>query len=321
MSLPDVSVVMSVYNGGHALDRTINSVLSQTGVAFEFIIVNDGSTDTSQNTIESYAEKDSRIILINQENLGLTRALIAGCAHARGRFIARQDVGDISLEGRFRAQLNALTDNPSASLISSASRFQTPDGELLYISSQTSIEAEQGLKASNIDTLRGPSHHGSTMFPREPYTLAGGYRPEFYVAQDLDLWTRLAELGTIIALDKTHYCATVEKNSISTLKRDQQVIASNYILRCRLARANNNDESELLNELRAIGLDNKEQNNSREKSDAAYYYFLGSNLLKREPAASLKYFNKAFRLTPFNVKIVIKIICAYLAMVIQRIKH
>jgi len=321
MSLPDVSVVMSVYNGGHALGRTIDSVLRQTGVAFEFIIVNDGSTDTSQDIIESYAKKDPRIILINQENLGLTRALIVGCAHARGRFIARQDVGDISLEGRFRAQFTVLTDSSSTSLISSASRFQTPDGELLYISSQTSLEAEQGLNASSIGTLRGPSHHGSTMFPKKLYNLAGGYRPEFYVAQDLDLWTRLAELGNVIALGETYYCATVEKNSISTLKRDLQVIASNYILQCRLARASGNDESGLLNELSAIGLNNKEQNISREKSDAAYYYFLGSNLLKRESAASLKYFSKAFRLTPFNVKIVTKIIYAYLVHVKQRIKH
>src|SRR5919197_1200716 len=102
---PEVSVVMSVYNGAANLRETIDSILNQEGVSLEFIIVNDGSTDESPRILAEYAERDLRINIIRQENQGLTRALIRGCAAAQGTYIARQDTGDISLPGRLIQQL------------------------------------------------------------------------------------------------------------------------------------------------------------------------------------------------------------------------
>ena len=98
MSTPDISVVMSVYNNQASLHTTIESVLSQQGVSFEFIIVNDGSNDGSLAIIESYVERDTRVRLISHNNIGLTKSLVVGCKQAKGRFIARQDCGDISLQ-------------------------------------------------------------------------------------------------------------------------------------------------------------------------------------------------------------------------------
>jgi len=85
---------MSVYNGGTALAATLDSVLAQEGVAFEFIVVDDGSTDGSGALLDDHAQRDERLRVIHQDNRGLTRALIRGCAAARGPFIARQDAGD-----------------------------------------------------------------------------------------------------------------------------------------------------------------------------------------------------------------------------------
>ena len=96
---PEVSVVMSVYNGASHLAATLDSILSQEGVELEFIVVNDGSSDKSGQILNDYAQRDSRLRIIHQENTGLTRALIRGCDAARGEFIARQDAGDISLPG------------------------------------------------------------------------------------------------------------------------------------------------------------------------------------------------------------------------------
>ena len=90
---------MSVYNGATELSVTIDSVLTQDGVGLEFIIVNDGSTDATGSLLDDYARRDARVRVIHQENKGLTASLIRGCAAANGEFIARQDVGDISLGG------------------------------------------------------------------------------------------------------------------------------------------------------------------------------------------------------------------------------
>ena len=92
---PSVSVIMSVYNGANHLVKSVESILVQEGVDFEFIIVNDGSTDESGEILEAFARRDNRIRVIEQENTGLTKALIRGCKEARGKYIARQDVDDV----------------------------------------------------------------------------------------------------------------------------------------------------------------------------------------------------------------------------------
>ena len=86
------------------LAAMLDSILSQEGVELEFIVVNDGSRDKSGEVLNEYAQGDSRLRIIHQENTGLTRALIRRCDAARGEFIARQDVGDISLPGRLKSE-------------------------------------------------------------------------------------------------------------------------------------------------------------------------------------------------------------------------
>src|SRR5262249_54753964 len=81
---PEVSVVMSVYNGASHLATTLDSILSQEGVELEFIVVNDGSSDKTGQILNDYARRDSRMHIIHQENTGLTHALIRGCNVARG---------------------------------------------------------------------------------------------------------------------------------------------------------------------------------------------------------------------------------------------
>src|SRR5437868_3297696 len=120
---PKVSVVMSVYNGTNLLRETIESILSQEGVALEFIIVNDGSTDESAVILDEYANLDPRVRIINQPNQGLTNGLIAGCAASRGDYIARQDTGDISLPDRLAKQLRWIEKHPDAAVVSCGTRY------------------------------------------------------------------------------------------------------------------------------------------------------------------------------------------------------
>ncbi|MGH8106315.1 MAG: glycosyltransferase family 2 protein, partial [Arenimonas sp.] len=186
---------MSVYNGEGHLAETLDSVLMQEDGDFEFIVVNDGSTDSSVAILDRYASQNSRLKVIHQENTGLTRALIIGCSQARGEFIARQDAGDISLPGRLKKQSDFLLNHSDAVMCGCAVLFTGPLHEPLYETSKPMLQLDNGFRKLDIKHLSGPPHHGGTMFRREAYLKVGGYRPTFMVAQDIDLWLRMSELG------------------------------------------------------------------------------------------------------------------------------
>lgn len=102
---------MSVYNGGIYLEEAIESILNQTYKDFEFIIINDGSTDESLEVIERNMKKDERIVLISRENKGLISSLNEGISISKGEFIARMDADDICILSRFEEQLNFMEIN------------------------------------------------------------------------------------------------------------------------------------------------------------------------------------------------------------------
>lgn len=305
---PEVSVVMSVYNGAATLAATMDSVLAQEGVAFEFIVVNDGSTDGSSAILDDYARRESRVRVIHQDNTGLTRALIRGCVEARGKYIARQDAGgDVSLQGRLARQLAFLESNPAVVLTSCGTRFVGPEGEFLYEVIQHDDEFQQGLEQLRIDRIRGPSHHGSTIFRQTAYQAVGGYRPEFRVAQDLDLWMRLAEVGRCIAMPEVLYEATWQLGSVSHLRRQQQVLVTKAILECR-ARRRGESERPILDSLTAsLAKAGGKWKIPRGLSDARFHYFLGSILARREPDRARRYLRQAVESWPWHVKAWIKL--------------
>jgi len=102
---PQVSVLMSVYNGQNFLRKSIDSILNQIYKNFEFIIINDGSTDNTLEIIMNYINVDNRIIIVDQNNIGLTNSLNRGLNLCRGVYVARQDVDDPSFEYRLEKQL------------------------------------------------------------------------------------------------------------------------------------------------------------------------------------------------------------------------
>src|SRR5262245_17827114 len=111
-SLPRVSVVMSVYNGLPLVRAAVQSILDQTLEDFEFVIVNDGSTDGTLDYLRSVEAHDSRIRVLDQANTGLTRALIRGVAEARAPLIARMDADDISAPDRLHKQVQVMDSDP-----------------------------------------------------------------------------------------------------------------------------------------------------------------------------------------------------------------
>jgi cellulose synthase/poly-beta-1,6-N-acetylglucosamine synthase-like glycosyltransferase len=305
ITAPTVSVVMGAYNGAATLRDAVRSVLSQEGVDFEFIIVDDGSTDASPAILEQLSRADRRIRVIRQENLGLTRALIRGCAEASGRFIARQDCDDLSLPGKLKKQLQAIEGRTDVALVSCGTRFVGPNGELLYEISTAEGDATEGLLTLDPQRLRGPAGHGSTLFRRDLYERVGGYREQFYLAQDLDLWTRLVEHGRHLVIPDVLYQVTVAIGSISSLQRDRQVACASVILECARMRRAGLTEAPALARARTITCGSRKV---QAADRAAALYFIGACLRKRCDPRARQYFVEALRTYPLHLKSAVRIL-------------
>jgi len=118
MENPKISIIMPVYNGEKHMKLSIESILHQTFPDFEFIIINDGSTDNTWEILQEYANQDSRIIPLTQENMGLTISLNRAIDLAQGKYIARQDADDISFPERLKIQWNAAVKGDYDILVS-----------------------------------------------------------------------------------------------------------------------------------------------------------------------------------------------------------
>src|SRR3989344_5781814 len=113
-----ISVLMPAYNARKYIGEAIESILNQTFKDFEFIIINDCSTDKTKKIIEEYANKDARIKLINNAtNLGLTKSLNIGLKEARGEYVARLDADDVALPERLEKQYEFMEKNKETTLV------------------------------------------------------------------------------------------------------------------------------------------------------------------------------------------------------------
>lgn len=194
---PRLSVVMPVRNALPHLDAAIRSILDQSYRDFEFVILDDESTDGSTELLEKWAQQDSRIRLFRSEtNLGPAGSSNLVVAHSRAPIVARMDADDVSHPDRLRLQIEMLDRHPEAGLVASLCDLIDPQGR----------------------TLRGPQYwklarrswfppfpHGSFMYRRELFERVGGYRAECEFWEDQDLALRLAAESDVIVLTKALY--------------------------------------------------------------------------------------------------------------------
>lgn len=210
--LPRVSVVMSVYNGEKYLREAVDSILDQTFNDFEFIIINDGSTDKTQEILDTY--NDQRIVLVTQDNMGLTKSLNKGISVARGCYIARQDADDVSMPRRLEEQIGFLEKNGTAALIGSEAEIideaAVKLGLMEYPSDNGTIKKE--IRRYNCFC------HGSVIFKKDSFLAIGGYREFFQTAQDYDLWLRFVERYEASNLKATLYRYRFNSESLTFSK-------------------------------------------------------------------------------------------------------
>ncbi|MDB5183178.1 MAG: glycosyltransferase [Candidatus Saccharibacteria bacterium] len=216
-SQPKVSVVMGVYNGDKYLHAAIDSILGQTFSDFEFIIINDGSTDSAPSIMKSY--KDKRIRVINQSNHGLVYTLNKGVRLARGQYIARQDADDISLPSRLKKEVALLDNDQSLGLVGTFFTYiddLTEKKDLTICMPTKSLDIKRALYVTN------PIGHGTSMYRRSVFTTTGYYTSDYGPTEDLELWRRIADSWEIAIIPESLYLYRINKQSISHTKGEVQ---------------------------------------------------------------------------------------------------
>ena len=195
---PLISVCMPVHNAERFVGEAVESILGQTLGDFEFLIIDDGSTDGSTRILTDYAARDRRIRLTCRSNRGLVATLNELVDQARGEFIARMDADDIALPDRFLRQVDYLRSHPECVEVGSWVQVIDPEGDPLCIWFQ-----EQEHEAIDALHLRGDQGavlcHPSVMIRRSALLAVGKYNG-FTTGEDLDLHLRLAERGRLASL-------------------------------------------------------------------------------------------------------------------------
>jgi glycosyltransferase involved in cell wall biosynthesis len=303
MMTPEVSVVMSVYNGAATLEETLSSVRSQTGCEFEIIVVNDGSTDGSGAMLDEWSRRDSRIRVFHQSNCGLTLALVRGCEQARGEFIARQDVGDTSLPGRLAVQTEMLKKDPRLAFVASHHQLVGPRGETLA-DPETGSDASSDLLQSRDGSRHASPRHGTVIFRKSAYLQAGGYRPEFYFAQDVELWSRLIEIGALAYAPQVLYRAKFDFGSITARHRAAQEKLRSLAVEATSLRRAGKSEADVLRRARAVrpAPNTGAQSSRLRATEVAAAYFVGSCLAQRRNPRARAYLIQALRRDPLHLR-------------------
>ena len=228
MTTPAVTVLMPVYNARRFVAETIESVLAQTMRDFEFLIIDDGSTDNSLNILQRYAASDARIRLISRPNTGYVVALNQGLETVSAPLVARLDADDLidplRLElqyARMRAEPDLVALGSNATAIDEAGRAL---GDYAVPLTHEEIDASH---------LRGSSaiHHPAVMLRADAVRRVGGYRGQFMPCEDFDLWLRLAEVGRVANLSEPLLVKRLFAGSAVATNLDKQRMLVEQILR------------------------------------------------------------------------------------------
>lgn len=195
--MPKVSVIMPAYNAEKYIAEAIDSILAQTYTDYEFIIINDCSTDRTEEIILSF--KDSRIVYLkNEENMGVAKTLNRGLSVARGEYIARMDADDISLPERFEKQIQYLDAHKDVAVLGTALvRFGTD-----IVDEKRSFSTDCRQMKTDMFFSCGLAHP-SVMMRRKEILELGGYDAAYNGMEDYALWCRVCKSYCVTTLPET----------------------------------------------------------------------------------------------------------------------
>lgn len=215
--MPKVTVIMSVYNGEKFVGSAIKSILAQTFNDFEFIVINDGSTDKTSEILATF--DDQRIKVIHQSNMGLTKSLNKGIQLARGEYIARMDSDDVALPERLEKQVKFMDANPDVGVVGTA--YYEIDACGKIIGKKTFPICDKELKKVLI--RYNPLFHGSVMIRRSVFEQVGLYNEQFQKSQDYELWFRVIKHFKLANLSEPLMMRRYTPTNISVAYERQQI--------------------------------------------------------------------------------------------------
>ena len=208
---------MAVKDGERYLRQAIESILAQTFQDFEFIIIDDFSSDNSINIVQEY--HDPRIMHVrNDTHSGLTASLNRGLDLARGKYIARMDADDVSLPGRFEAQVRYLDGYSDVAVLGTAIQFIDAEGSPL----------ENVVFPTEHDVIKwslcfyNPIAHPTVMMRAQVIQEAGGYNPTLERSQDYDLWWRIGSIGRLANLEDVYVQLRKHASQVTNIYRGRQ---------------------------------------------------------------------------------------------------
>jgi glycosyltransferase involved in cell wall biosynthesis len=244
--LPEVSVVMPVYNGQKYLKEAIESILNQSFRNFEFIIIDDGSTDESREIIKSF--KDERILLIEQKNMGVAIALNNAIKKSRTNLIARMDSDDIAMSDRLELQRFFLKSNSDYVLVGSNAIIIDKDGEPVY-KSKLPINWEEIKSRFPVSSF----FHSSVMYRRSTFDQAGGYLEEisrYNCFEDSFLWHKMKDLGKMANIEKPLIRYRIVPDAVTTKSGKGAILINNIYNELVVNNRLSDDNHKLLSEIK-----------------------------------------------------------------------
>lgn len=194
---PNITVLMSCFNATKWLNEAVNSVINQTYKDFEFIIVDDGSTDDTLKLIKDLSAIDSRIVVIAKHNTGLADSLNIGIQQARGQWVARLDADDLCEPTRLEKQIAYAHQHSDLVFIGSGLVKINANGHLLRSYRYPTYHASL---LDNLRNLQRFPPHSSAFYRTQVVRAIGGYRVRIRRAEDWDLWLRLSEIGNFACM-------------------------------------------------------------------------------------------------------------------------
>jgi len=213
---PRVSVVMAVHNAIPFLEEAVESICNQTFRDFEFLIIDDGSTDGSGTWLETRAKKDERLRVFRREHAGLTKSLNFGLEQAQGELIARMDADDVSLSKRFEEQVKGFDEDSELVLLGCEVEFVAEDKTALGARNHPTTHAE--IRRYLLSGAGGALTHPVVMFRTQAARNIGGFDESFTTTQDLDFFLRLTDTGKARNLHDTLLLWRQHERSVNRTK-------------------------------------------------------------------------------------------------------
>ena len=213
---------MAVRNGGRYLCQAVESVLYQTLPDFEFVVIDDGSTDGTPDILSYYEGQDSRLRIYRQENQGLTLSLNRALDLAQGKYVARLDADDVSLPHRFSTQMGFLESHPGVGVVGSWAQYVDGTGKPLAVWQNPAEHGSMRWRLCFNNVLA----HSSVMMRLDAVNAVGGYDPKLRYSQDYDLWCRLSDVVRLSSIQQVLVHFRRHSAKVSHQHRDEQRVSS-----------------------------------------------------------------------------------------------